>query len=48
MKFQKLAAMFPSIRGAVETVVRAIDKDVLMQEISSTKVLEREERYQFT
>ena len=29
-------------------VVRAIDKDVLMQEISTTVVEGREERYQFT
>ena len=50
--FRALAAMFP---GAVtETtdengeVVRAIDKDVLMQEISCKVVDGREERYQFT
>ena len=50
--FKKLAALFP---GAVtETinengeVVRAIDKDVLMQEISCTVVDGNEERYQFT
>ena len=50
--FRTLAAMFP---GAVtETtdengeVVRAIDKDVLMQEISCKVVDGREERYQFT
>lgn len=50
--FRKLAAMFPN--AATETinengeVVRAIDKDVLMQEISCTVVDGNEERYQFT
>ena len=50
--FQKLAAMFPN--AMTETinedgeVVRAIDKDVLMQEISCTVVDGKEERYQFT
>lgn len=50
--FEKLAAMFPN--AVTETidengvVVRAIDKDVLMQEISCTVVEGREERYQFT
>lgn len=50
--FEKLAAMFPNV--ITETidengvVVRAIDKDVLMQEISCTVVEGREERYQFT
>ena len=50
--FRKLAELFP---GAVtETidengvVVRAIDKDVLMQEINTHVVDGREERYQFT
>lgn len=50
--FKKLAALFPN--AVTETVnengevVRAIDKDVLMQEISTTVVDGREERYQFT
>ena len=50
--FKKLAAMFPN--AVTETinesgeVVRAIDKDVLMQEISCTVVDGNEERYQFT
>ena len=50
--FKKLAAMFPN--AVTETinengeVVRAIDKDVLMQEISCTVVDGKEERYQFT
>ena len=50
--FAKLAAMFPN--AVTETinengeVVRAIDKDVLMQEISTTVVDGAEERYQFT
>lgn len=50
--FKKLAALFPN--AVTETidengeVVRAIDKDVLMQEISCTVVDGNEERYQFT
>ena len=50
--FQKLVAMFPN--AVTETidengeVVRAIDKDVLMQEISCKVVDGNEERYQFT
>ena len=50
--FKKLAAMFPN--AITETivedgeVVRAIDKDVLMQEISCKVVDGNEERYQFT
>lgn len=50
--FKKLAALFPN--AVTETidengeVVRAIDKDVLMQEISCTVVDGSEERYQFT
>lgn len=50
--FKKLAAMFPN--AVTETinengeVVRAIDKDVLMQEISCKVVDGKEERYQFT
>jgi site-specific DNA-methyltransferase (type III DNA modification enzyme) len=50
--FEKLAAMFPNaITETIDengVVVRAIDKDVLMQEISCTVVEGREERYQFT
>ena len=50
--FKKLAEMFPN--AVTETidengeVVRAIDKDVLMQEISCKVVDGNEERYQFT
>ena len=50
--FHKLAALFPD--AVTETinengeVVRAIDKDVLMQEISTTVVEGKDERYQFT
>lgn len=50
--FKKLAALFPN--AVTETinengeVVRAIDKDVLMQEISCKVVDGNEERYQFT
>ena len=50
--FKKLAALFPN--AVTETidengeVVRAIDKDVLMQEISCTVVEGSEERYQFS
>ena len=50
--FKKLAALFPN--AVTETinengeVVRAIDKDVLMQEISCTVVDGKDERYQFT
>ena len=50
--FKKLAALFPN--AVTETVnengevVRAIDKDVLMQEINTRVVDGREERYQFT
>lgn len=50
--FQKLAALFPN--AVTETidqdgnVVRAIDKDVLMQEISAQVVDGNQERYQFT
>ena len=56
-KFRKLAAMFPN--AVTETITgydangkaivdRAVDKDVLMQEISCTVVDGNEERYQFT
>ena len=50
--FRKLAELFPN--AVTETidengvVVRAIDKDVLMQEINTHVVDGREERYQFT
>ncbi|HHU83559.1 MAG TPA: site-specific DNA-methyltransferase [Clostridiales bacterium] len=50
--FLKLAAMFPN--AVTETIdengelVRAIDKDILMQEISCKVVDGNEERYQFT
>ena len=50
--YEKLAALFPN--AVTETidengeVVRAIDKDVLMQEISCKVVDGKEERYQFT
>ena len=49
--FKKLAAMFPNaVTEMVDEngeVVRAIDKDVLMQEISCKVVEGNEERYQF-
>lgn len=50
--FRKLAELFPN--AVIETInengelVRAIDKDVLMQEINTSVVEGREERYQFT
>ncbi|MBE7015170.1 MAG: site-specific DNA-methyltransferase [Ruminococcaceae bacterium] len=50
--FAKLAALFPN--AVTETkdehgdIVRAIDKDILMQEISATVVDGADERYQFT
>ena len=51
--FKKLVSLFPNV--VTETIdpetgeiVRAIDKDVLMQEISARVVDGREERYQFT
>lgn len=51
--YRKLAALFPNavtetIDEATGEVVRAIDKDVLLQEISVRVVEGREERYQFT
>lgn len=50
--FRKLAELFPNaVTEAIDEngeVVRAIDKDVLMQEISTTVVEGKEERYQFT
>ena len=50
--FLKLAALFPN--AETETidengeVVRTIDKDIMMQEISTCVVEGQEERYQFT
>ena len=51
--YEKLAALFPNavtetIDPVTGEVVRAIDKDVLMQEINTTVVDGEEERYQFT
>lgn len=50
--YKKLAAMFPNaVTESIDEngeVVRAIDKDVLMQEISCKVVDGNEERYQFT
>jgi len=50
--FKKLAEMFPNAVTEAKDengeVVRAIDKDVLMQEISCKVVDGKEERYQFT
>lgn len=51
--YKKLAAMFPNavtetIDETTGEVVRAIDKDVLMQEINTHVVDGKEERYQFT
>ena len=51
--FQKLAALFPNavtetIDETTGEVVRAIDKDVLMQEINTHVVDGKEEHYQFT
>ena len=50
--YRKLVAMFPTaVTEAIDEngeVVRAIDKDVLMQEISCKVVDGNEERYQFT
>ena len=50
--YKKLAEMFPNaVTEAIDEngeVVRAIDKDVLMQEINTKVVDGKEERYQFT
>lgn len=51
--FRKLAELFPNavteaVDEAAGRVVRAIDKDILMQEISCKVVDGAEERYQFT
>ena len=51
-KFESLKKLFPN--AVTETIdesgnlAKAIDKDVLMQEISTEVVEGREERYQFT
>ncbi len=51
-KYEKLKELFPN--AITETIddegnlIRAIDKDILMQEISTEVVEGREERYQFT
>ena len=51
-KFKKLAELFPNAVtetcDAAGNIVRAIDKDVLQQEISTVVVEGKEERYQFT
>ena len=51
-KYDALAQMFPNaVTETIDengTVIRAIDKDVLMQEINTHVVEGREERYQFT
>lgn len=51
-KFKKLQELFPNAATEVMNengeIEKAIDKDVLMQEISSKVVEGREERYQFT
>lgn len=50
--FKKLSALFPN--AVTETInengelIRAIDKDILMQEINTSVVEGKEERYQFT
>lgn len=51
--FKKLTELFPNaVTETIDSVtgetVRAIDKDILMQEISTHVVEGREERYQFT
>lgn len=50
--YRKLAALFPdAVTEAIDddgNVVRAIDKDVLMQEINAQVVDDGQERYQFT
>lgn len=50
--FKKLAEMFPNAVTEAKdengNTVRAIDKDVLMQEINTKVVEGREERYRFT
>lgn len=50
--YEKLAALFPNaVTESIDdegNVVRAIDKDVLMQEINTKVVDDDQERYQFT
>lgn len=50
--FKKLAALFPNAvtetKDSDGNIVRAIDKDILMQEINGTVVEGPQERYQFT
>lgn len=51
--YRKLAELFPNavtetIAPVTGEVIRAIDKDVLMQEINATVVDSKDERYQFT
>lgn len=50
--YKKLAALFPdAVTEAKDengNTVRAIDKDVLMQEINAKVVDDGQERYQFT
>ncbi len=50
--FTALAAMFPSaVTETIDengTVIRAIDADILAQEINTRVVSGKEERYQFT
>lgn len=49
--YKKLVALFPNaVTESIDdegNVVRAIDKDVLMQEINTTVVDDGQERYQF-
>lgn len=51
-KYKKLAALFPdAVKESIDAdgnVVRAIDKDILMQEINRKVVDGSQERYQFT
>ncbi len=51
-KFEALKQLFPNAvtetKGDAGEVVRAVDKDVLMQEIATQVVEGRDERYQFT
>ena len=51
-KYKKLAALFPNAVTEMTdedgNIVRAIDKDVLMQEINTKVVDDNQERYQFT
>lgn len=51
-KFETLKQLFPNAvtetKGDDGEVVRAVDKDILMQEIATRVVEGRDERYQFT